>query len=200
MCKILITAQVRFLFPPFLCIGRGDLHPSPSPSSLNEIFMNVESSSFEYLLDDAKEKFATELKEANIPPVLSSIMSTNDLPIEYKGIREYIGVVRHNLEQQAGGNLDQLQTICLDSICEVLIVLKFIGTFMGHDINASVIRYDKTGSPKISELASKGFGGFQQILDKKIKLFHELALKKVVQEEEDAYLASVMGGRPTKGR
>lgn len=159
--------------------------------------MKVESSK---LLNDALQHYSKELQEANLPKVLSSIMSTTGLPIEYAGIGDYILTVRKNLEQEAGGNLTQLQTICLDSICEVLILVKFIGTHIGQTIGESVITYDRSGTPKISDLASKGFGGFQGVLDKKLKLFHELAMKHQMVKKKSGYMESVMGGRPTRGR
>jgi hypothetical protein len=160
--------------------------------------MKVESSK---LLDDAKKHYQTELSEAKLPAVLSSIMSTDSLPVEFAGIDEYILTIRYNLEQDAGGELNQLQTICLDSICEVMILVKYIGAFLGQNIGEHLIQYDRAGNPKISDLAMKGFGGFHQILDKKLKLFHELALKAAKGQENDDYIKAVMGGtKPTRGR
>jgi len=75
--------------------------------------MKVGSSKF---LDNALKHYQVELKEAKLPAALSSVMNTDNLPIEYAGIPDYISNIRKNLEKDAGGNLNQLQTICLDNI------------------------------------------------------------------------------------
>lgn len=146
--------------------------------------------------------FQKELAESKLPAVLSSYMSTDNLPEDYAGIDTYVRGVRSMLIREAGGDLTQLQMVILDGICETMILSKYITTYIGQDIGGTVLASNKWGQEYISEVVTKGFAGLQALLDKKIKLFRDQCESNRMDEEEEAYLAAVMGKKAgtTKGK
>jgi len=144
-------------------------------------------------------KITKELTGLELPNVLSSYMTGDNLPQEYAGIQDYVTEVRKRLIRDAGGRLNQLQSIVLDGICEILLVLKFISTMIGDNPSQTLICFNKSGVPGLTDLAIKGFSGLHQVLDKKIKQFHELTVLQSRKEEDEGYLKAVMGDvRPVK--
>jgi hypothetical protein len=154
------------------------------------------------LKQSAVVNFSKELKESKLPAVLSSYMSTNNLPEAYKGIDVYVKGIREQLVEEAGGDLTQLQTVVLDGICETMILSKYITTYIGQDIGGTVIATNKIGVEYISEIVTKGFAGLQTLLDKKIKLYRDMCESNRTDEAHDAYLSAVMGKKAgtTKGK
>jgi len=146
--------------------------------------------------------YRKELSESKLPSVLSSYMSTDALPEDYKGIDPYIKGVRRELIREAGGKLNQLQMVVLDGICEVLILSKYITTYVGQDIGGTVIATNKFDVQYVSEVITKGFAGLQALLDKKLKLFRDLCEQNRTDEAHEDYLRAVMGktAGTTKGK
>lgn len=150
------------------------------------------------LKEKAMEHFGSE---AHLPAVLSSYMRTENLPEEYRGIEGYIHDVREKLIKEAGGNLTQLQMVVLDGICEVLIVIKFISAFISGAPANYIIGLDKVGNPVPSDLVVRGFAGLHQVLDKKIKQFHDMtADQKDEMSASEMHRRAIMGEHIPTGR
>ena len=79
-----------------------------------------------------------------MPLILSSYLRTEKLPAQFSGIEEYVLGVRSNLVTEAGGTVNQAQMIVLDSICESLILSKYISTWVAKDPGNNII--DKRGN------------------------------------------------------
>jgi hypothetical protein len=139
------------------------------------------------------QKIAKELTGVKLPDVLSSYMTGDNLPQEYAFIKEYVSEVRRRMVIDAGGRLNQLQTLVLDGICDVLVILKYVSTFIGENPGDRVVTFNKFGVPQMSDVALRGFSGLHQVLDKKIKQFHELTIVQAQRDEDDGYLGAVMG-------
>ncbi len=119
------------------------------------------------------KKLAEKL-DLKLPDAISNYMTGSNLPKEYAFISVYVESVRNKMIDEAGGELSQLQTIVLDGICEVLMVLKYISCFLGEDPATTLVTFNKFGVPYMSDVAIRGFSGLHQVLDKKIKQFHDL--------------------------
>jgi hypothetical protein len=142
-----------------------------------------------------------ELAESKLPSVLSSYMNGKNLPDAYRGIDPYIRSVRSKLIEDAGGELTQLQMVMLDGICETLLVLKYISTFIGEDPGNQIIGYNRLGVPTITDVAVRGFGSFHTILDKKIKQFHDMtAEQKNALSPQEVHRRAIMGEHLPTGR
>lgn len=150
---------------------------------------------------EAIGRFSLELRESKLPAVLSSYMSGKNLPAEYRGIERYVKEVRARMIDDIGGSPTQLQMVVLDGICETLLVLKFISTFIGGDPAGSLVIYDRAGNPVISDIALRGFGNFHAILDKKIKQFHDMtAEQKNALSAREVHRRAIMGEHIPTGR
>lgn len=154
---------------------------------------------------DNKLKLRAEELGVKLPPVLSSYMTGKNLPREYKGIEPYVAEVRKRILLDLGQEPTQLQTILLDGICETLMVLKYISAFMGENPGELIVGFNKFGQPVMSDLAIRGFSGMHQVLDKKIKQFHDMTAVQQEKDDDDGYLRAVMGdirpvttGKPRK--
>lgn len=145
-------------------------------------------------------------QEARLPGVLSNYMRTDNLPDEYKGIDGYIKEVRQQLIREAGGKLSQLQMMVLDGICEVMIVLKYVSAYISGAPAQYIVSFDKFGNPMPSDLVARGFSNLHQVLDKKIKQFHEMTREqKDEMSASEIHRRAIMGehiptGRPKGGQ
>lgn len=151
----------------------------------------------------AIEHLSLELAEARLPAVLSSYMRTENLPEAYRGIDGYVQDVRKQMIKEAGGNLTQLQMIVLDGICELLIVIKYISTYIAGNPESNIVGFDKFGIPHPTDMVIRGLSGLHQVLDKKIKQFHDMtAEQKDETSAAEMHRRAIMGehiptGRPT---
>jgi len=150
----------------------------------------------------ALQHLSKELADARIPAVLSSYMQTDNLPEEYKVIDGYVREVRERMIKEAGGQLTQLQMIVLDGIYELLIVIKYISTYIAGNPQQYIVGYDKFGVPHPTDMVVKGLSGLHQVLDKKIKQFSDMTSEQkdetsAAEIHRRAIMGDIPTGRPT---
>ena len=109
---------------------------------------------------------------SKMPNILSSYLRTEKLPKQFKGIEEYVVGVRTNLIEEVGGSCNQAQMIQLDGICELLILSKYISTWVAQDPEKHIM--DTRGN--IRGALTKGWQGFQNSIDKKLSLFYSMSI------------------------
>jgi hypothetical protein len=158
------------------------------------------------LKEKALVHLGKELTDARLPAVLSSYMTTDNLPEAFRGIDGYVQDVRKQLIKEAGGRLTQLQMMVLDGICELTIVIKYISTFIAEQPASNIVAFDKFGIPHPTDMVIRGLSGLHQVLDKKIKQFHDMtADQKDEMSAAEMHRRAIMGehkptGRPTGGQ
>jgi len=136
------------------------------------------------------------IKFSKIPggEIISSYLQTNKFKNEeYRALEVYVMGVRANLAKELDCDITQAQMIVLDSITELLIVLKVISIWIAEDpdrIWQQVTLRNGSEKPKKGSL-NKAMGSdyvmYQNTLDRKLQLFYTLGgMSKRTESQTDA--------------
>jgi len=146
----------------------------------------------------ATTKFGELMLKRNAPGVLSSYMSTEKLPEKYRAIEHYVVGVRENLLHELEGSPNQVQMLLLDSICETLILVKFMSCLIAEDPESGIINKARE---TMKEWITRGQMPLSNQLDKKLERWYQLAKMRrarlsPTQEHLKAILGKNMPGMP----
>lgn len=112
--------------------------------------------------------------------IISSYLQTNKFQNEeYRALEDYVIGVRANLVKELDCDITQAQMLVLDSITELLIVLKVISIWIAEDPDRIWQHIPLKGGERLkkgslSVVLGKDYVVYQNTLDRKLQLFYTL--------------------------